>query len=164
MRTNLFCINLLNTPRGPGHPSKISGTSQIPVFETQGRQPSREGTNFSATTPSCGRPQPHLDPKNKSLCSFFGPDTLVVKSASTHLAELLPIPIHGKIARRDQGRPINNVRMTIDPQEYSIASLRVSHEVKDPFVNALHVVVREGISFIDDHAIGHIYRFRDHLA
>ena len=38
MRTNSFGTNFLNTPRGPGHPGKIPGTSQIPPFETQGRQ------------------------------------------------------------------------------------------------------------------------------
>ena len=38
MHTNFFCTNFLNTPRGPGHPGKIPGTSQIPLFETQGRQ------------------------------------------------------------------------------------------------------------------------------
>ena len=38
MRTNFFCTNFLNTPRGQGHPGKIPGTSQIPLFETQGRQ------------------------------------------------------------------------------------------------------------------------------
>ena len=38
MRTNFFCANFLNTPRGLGHPGKIPGTSQIPLFETQGRQ------------------------------------------------------------------------------------------------------------------------------
>ena len=35
MSTNFFCTNFLNTPRGPGHPSKIPGTSQVPP---QGRQ------------------------------------------------------------------------------------------------------------------------------
>ena len=38
MRTKFFCTKFLNTPRGPGHPGKIPGTSQIPLFETQGRQ------------------------------------------------------------------------------------------------------------------------------
>ena len=38
MRTNFFCTSFLNAPRGPGHPGKIPGTSQIPLFETQGRQ------------------------------------------------------------------------------------------------------------------------------
>ena len=38
MNTNFVCTNFLNTARGPGHPGKISGTSQIPLFETQGRQ------------------------------------------------------------------------------------------------------------------------------
>ena len=28
----------LNTPRGPGHPGQIPGTSQVPPFQTQGRQ------------------------------------------------------------------------------------------------------------------------------
>ena len=37
MRTNSFCTKFLNTPRGPGHPSKIPGTSQSPPFEAQGR-------------------------------------------------------------------------------------------------------------------------------
>ena len=38
MRTNFSCTNFLNTARGPGHPSKNPGTSQIPPLETQGRQ------------------------------------------------------------------------------------------------------------------------------
>ena len=37
---------------------KIPATSQTPPFETQGRQLSRESTNFSTTTPSRGRPHP----------------------------------------------------------------------------------------------------------
>ena len=43
MRTKFFCTNFLNTPRGPGHPGKIPGTSQIPLFETQGRQTFKGG-------------------------------------------------------------------------------------------------------------------------
>ena len=38
MRTNFLSTNFWNAPRGPGHPGKIPGTSQIPLFETQGRQ------------------------------------------------------------------------------------------------------------------------------
>ena len=38
MRMNFSCRNFLNTPRAPGHPGKIPGTSQIPLFETQGRR------------------------------------------------------------------------------------------------------------------------------
>ena len=38
MLTNFFCTNFLKTPRAPRHPGKIPGTSQIPLFETQGRQ------------------------------------------------------------------------------------------------------------------------------
>ena len=40
MRTNFFSTNFLNTPSGPGHPGRTPGTSQIPLFETQGRQTS----------------------------------------------------------------------------------------------------------------------------
>ena len=38
MRTNFFCTNLLNTPKGPGDPGKIPGTSQVSSFQTRGRQ------------------------------------------------------------------------------------------------------------------------------
>ena len=38
MHTNCFGTNFFNIPRGPGHPGKIPGTSQVPLFETQGRQ------------------------------------------------------------------------------------------------------------------------------
>ena len=38
VRTNSFCTNFLKMPKGPGHPGKIPGTSQTPLFETQGRQ------------------------------------------------------------------------------------------------------------------------------
>ena len=37
IRERKMRTNFLNTPRGPGHPGKIPGTSQIPLFETQGR-------------------------------------------------------------------------------------------------------------------------------
>ena len=38
-----FSHKLLNTPRDPGHPSKIPGTSQAPPFETQRRQTFERG-------------------------------------------------------------------------------------------------------------------------
>ena len=38
MCTIFVCASFLNTPRDPGHPGRIPGTSQIPLFETQGRQ------------------------------------------------------------------------------------------------------------------------------
>ena len=38
MNTKFFETKFWNTPRGPGHPGKILGTSQAPPFETQGRQ------------------------------------------------------------------------------------------------------------------------------
>ena len=65
--------NFLNNLRGPGHLGKISGTSQMPLFETQGRQ-TFEGTNFSATTPSRGGPAPHRavsGPKKLIFLLFF---------------------------------------------------------------------------------------------
>ena len=43
MRTNFFCTNFSNTARGPGHPGKNPGISQIPLFETQGRQTFKGG-------------------------------------------------------------------------------------------------------------------------
>ena len=33
MSINLFCTNVLNTPRSPGHSGKVAGTSQVPPFE-----------------------------------------------------------------------------------------------------------------------------------
>ena len=67
MSTNFFCTSSLNTPRGPGHPRNIFGTSGVPPFETQGDKLLREGTNFSTTTPSHGRPPPHLSvPHNRN--------------------------------------------------------------------------------------------------
>ena len=74
MRTNFLCTNFLNTPRGPGHPGKIPGTSQIPLFETQEDKLSREGTNFLATAPSGGRPPPDRavsGPKKLIVVLFF---------------------------------------------------------------------------------------------
>ena len=54
-----FWHSLFEQPQGFGTSRQNSGTFQIPLFETQGRQISREGTNFSGTTPSRGRPPPH---------------------------------------------------------------------------------------------------------
>ena len=65
MRTKFFCTKFLNTPRGPGHPGKIPGTSQIPLFETQDKPPLRvEDPHPTGRSP---------DPKSLSLCSFFLP-------------------------------------------------------------------------------------------
>ena len=50
MHTKFDCTNLLNTPKGPEHPSSLRNPRKQ-IF-------SREGTNSSATTPSCGRPSP----------------------------------------------------------------------------------------------------------
>ena len=41
-----FCTNFLNTPRGPGHPCEISGTSQVPPFETREKQTFEGGNEF----------------------------------------------------------------------------------------------------------------------
>ena len=65
---------------GPGYPGKIPGTSQIPLFEPKEDKLSRESTNFSATTPSYGRPPPHRvvswPKKLVNLCAPFSlPDS-----------------------------------------------------------------------------------------
>ena len=74
MRTNFFCTNFLNTPRGPGHPGKIPGTSQSPLFETQGRQ-TFEGVHevfghhpFEWKTPT---PPGGLQTQKVYLCALF---------------------------------------------------------------------------------------------
>ena len=69
-----FCINFLNTPRGPGHPGKIPGTSQIPLFETQGRQTFEGGHEvfghhpFELKTPT---PPGGLRTHKVYLCALF---------------------------------------------------------------------------------------------
>ena len=74
MRTNFFCTNFLSTPRGPGHPGKILGTSQIPLFETQGRK-TFEGEHelfghnpFAWKTPT---PPGGLRTQKVNLCALF---------------------------------------------------------------------------------------------
>ena len=74
MRTNFLSTNFWNTPRGPGHPSKIFGTSQIPLFETQGRQ-TFEGEHkvfghhpFPWKTPT---PPGSLRTQYVNLCALF---------------------------------------------------------------------------------------------
>ena len=80
MRTNFFCTNFLNTPRGPGHHGKIPGTSQISLFETQGRQ-IFEGEHelfghhpFAWKTPT---PPGGLRTQKVNRCVFFLPDLLM---------------------------------------------------------------------------------------
>ena len=66
MRTKFFGTNFLTSLRNPGHPSKIPGTSQIPLFETQGRQTCEGGHELfdplpfvwkTATPPGALRPR-----------------------------------------------------------------------------------------------------------
>ena len=66
MRTNFFCTNFLNSPRGPGYPGQIPRTFQIPPFQTQGRQTFEGGQELfghhpfarkTRTPPSGGRTQ-----------------------------------------------------------------------------------------------------------
>ena len=74
MHTNFFCTHFLNTPGGPGHPGKISGTSQIPLFETQGRQTFKGGHKlfdhhpFAWKTPT---PTGGLRTQKVNLCALF---------------------------------------------------------------------------------------------
>ena len=74
MRTKFFCTNFLNTARGPGHPSKIPGTSRIPLSETQGRQSFEGGHEvfghhpFAWKTPT---PPGGLRTQKLNLCALF---------------------------------------------------------------------------------------------
>ena len=71
---NYFCTTFLNTPRGPGHPGKIPGTSQVPPFQTQGRQTFKGGRKlfdhhpFPWKTPT---PPGSLRPPKVNLVPFF---------------------------------------------------------------------------------------------
>ena len=74
MRTNFFCTNFLNTPKGPGHPGKISGTSQIPLFETQGRQTFEGGHELFGHRPFAWKtptPPGGLRTQKVNLCVLF---------------------------------------------------------------------------------------------
>ena len=51
---NSFCENYLNTPWRPGHPGKTR-TSQIPLFETQGRQAFEGGRKLFGHHPFAGK-------------------------------------------------------------------------------------------------------------
>ena len=85
MRTNFFCTKFLNTPRGPGHPGKIPGTSRIPLFETQGRQTFEGGHEvfghhpFAWKTPT---PPGGLRTQTVNLCALFS----CPKKALSHLS------------------------------------------------------------------------------
>ena len=77
MRTNFFRTNFLNTPYFAGtsrHNSRDIPGSYLPNPRQTEDKLSREGMNFSTTTPSRGRPPPHpVDPSHPtiaSLCSF----------------------------------------------------------------------------------------------
>ena len=76
MSTNFFCTNFLNTPRGPGHPGKISGTSQIPLFETQGRQSFEGGHEVFDHHPFEWK-TPSLRTQKVYLCALFSSLILV---------------------------------------------------------------------------------------
>ena len=77
MRTNFFCTNFFNSPRGPGHPGKIPGTSQVPPFQTQGRQTFKWGHElfdhhpFAWKTPTQRRKQRTRPPPKENLLGNF---------------------------------------------------------------------------------------------
>ena len=80
---NERCTSFLNTPSVQDIPAKFQGTSHIPPFKTKEDKLSRQGTNFSATTPSRGRPPPHRavsGPKQLIFVLFFLAWTLTRKS------------------------------------------------------------------------------------
>ena len=54
------CTNYLTTPRGPAHPgTKFPGHPRLLPSKPKEDILSKEGTNYSTTTPSAGRPPPH---------------------------------------------------------------------------------------------------------
>ena len=74
MRTNFFCTNFLNTPRVRDIPAKFPGHPRFISSKPKEDKLSRESTNFSATTPSRGRPPPHRavsGPKKLIFVLFF---------------------------------------------------------------------------------------------
>ena len=74
IRTKFFCTNFLNTPKGPGHPGKIPGTSQIPLFKTQGRQTFEGGHEVFGHHPFEGKtrtPPGGLRTQKVYLCALF---------------------------------------------------------------------------------------------
>ena len=96
MRTNFFCTNFLNTPRGPGHPGKIPGTSQIPLFETQGRQTFEREHELFGHRPFAWKTPTlpgGLQTQKVNLCALF---SCLILGRSTHVVAHLP----GKCRRR----------------------------------------------------------------
>ena len=95
MRANLFAQTFWTPPgvrdipvKLPGHPRLLSSKPKEDKF-------SREGTNFSATTPSRGRPPPHRavsGPKKliSVLFSFLTHTLTVVANMSTELTRFAP--------------------------------------------------------------------------
>ena len=84
MRTNFFCTKFLNNPRDPGHPGRIPGTSQIPFFETQGRQTFEGGHELLGPAPlRVEDPHPtgrSPDPKKLISVLFLLPDEITSKN------------------------------------------------------------------------------------
>ena len=74
MHTNFFCTKFLNTPRVRDIPAKFPGHPRFLSSKPKEDKLSREGTKFSATTPSRGRPPPHRavsGPKKLIFVLFF---------------------------------------------------------------------------------------------
>ena len=73
MRTNFSWTNFLNTPKGRDVPAKFPGLPRFFSSKPKETKLSREGTNFSATTPSRGRPPPHraVSGPRKLIFVFF---------------------------------------------------------------------------------------------
>ena len=74
MRTNFLNTNFLNTARGPGHPGKNPGTSQIPPFETQGTQTFEGGHELFSHHPFAWKtptPPRGLRTQKVNLCALL---------------------------------------------------------------------------------------------
>ena len=105
-----FCV--LNTPRGPGHPGKIPGTSRIPLFETQGRQSFEGGHEvfghhpFAWKTPT---PPGGLRTQKLNLCALFSCLTVASRGEEAEKHRLEPLGrrkgLRGRFGGESRGHP-----------------------------------------------------------
>ena len=91
MRTKFFCTNFSNTPRGPGHPGKNPGISQIPLLTPrqtfEGGHEVFDPHPFAWKTPT---PPGALRTQKVNLCALFsGPEKGVITKGVFSLEESL---------------------------------------------------------------------------
>ena len=71
MNTIFFWTKFSNTPKGPGHPGKIPGTSQVPPYETQGRRTFAGGHELFDPHPFAWKTPTRLRTQEVNLCALF---------------------------------------------------------------------------------------------